>query len=112
MLNIVVDLRIDSPTFGQHQEFELSGDDSKVLLISQGLGHSYLSLTDNSRVAYTLTAEYSSEYEFTINPLDKTLSLPWSSSDFIMSDKDRTAISLEQAIDSQLLPTLNEITFK
>jgi dTDP-4-dehydrorhamnose 3,5-epimerase len=63
ILDVVLDLRKGSPTFGQHQIFELSGDSGTLLFIPSGLAHGFLALTEGAVVSYKVTSEYSSIHD-------------------------------------------------
>ena len=106
--DVVVDIRVGSPTFGKWDAAELSADNGKCLLIEEGLGHVFLSLEDNSVVNYLCSEEFNPSSEHAINPLDKDLAIPfgskWDKSPFLVSSKDSKAPSLKNAQESSLLP--------
>ena len=91
VLDVVVDLRPGSMTYGDHIEVELSESLGKCIYISSGLGHGFQSLADKSVVTYLLDKEYSPTNEFGINPVDPELNIRWPLLDFYISEKDRTA---------------------
>jgi dTDP-4-dehydrorhamnose 3,5-epimerase-like enzyme len=78
--------------------------------LSEGLGHAFLALEDNSTVMYLCSAGYAPGREHTINPLDPTLDITWPDTDGepILSDRDREAPTLAQAQAAGLLPTWNQ----
>jgi dTDP-4-dehydrorhamnose 3,5-epimerase len=88
-LDVIVDLRPESKTYGEHLEVELSESMGKCVYISSGLGHGFQALEDNSVVTYLLDKEYSPNNEFGINPVDPNLNIKWPLSDFHLSEKDR-----------------------
>jgi len=93
--DVIVDIRPDSKTFGQWIDVELKGDSGQAVLISEGLGHGFLALEDNTTVAYLVSTPFSPKEEFGINPLDKTIGINWGM-DFAklkISPKDSTAPS-------------------
>lgn len=104
ILDIVVDLRRNSKTFLSTFEIELTSDNCRSLVIGPGLGHSFLSLQDDSVVNYLLTSIYSPAEEFGINPLDTDLGINWPEPSPLLSDKDRDAPSLALAIEQEILP--------
>jgi len=91
VLDVIVDLRPESETYGDHLEVELSESLGKCVYISSGLGHGFQALEDNSVVTYLLDKEYSPNNEFGINPVDQNLNIKWPLSDFQISEKDRTS---------------------
>jgi dTDP-4-dehydrorhamnose 3,5-epimerase len=92
--DVVVDLRKDSSTYGQWDAVELSAENGISVLISEGLGHAFLSLEDGSVAHYLCTAEYASEAERTINALSEKLDIAFGASgifEFVLSEKDSEA---------------------
>jgi dTDP-4-dehydrorhamnose 3,5-epimerase len=106
--DIVVDIRVGSPTFGKWDAVTLSEQNGKAILIQEGLGHVFLSLKDNTVVNYLCSEPFSPKTEHGINPLDQDLAIPfetmWSSSRFLISTKDSEAPSLAQMVLNQALP--------
>jgi dTDP-4-dehydrorhamnose 3,5-epimerase len=98
--DVVVDLRIDSPTFKMVQYVELESGDGKAVLIGAGLGHGFFANEDNSGVVYLLNSVYKPEFEFDICPTDPELEIKWGknsidASDYILSTKDQSSPTLE-----------------
>lgn len=89
VLDVIVDLRPESKTYGDHLEVKLSESVGKSVYISSGLGHGFQALEDESVVTYLLGKEYSPSNEFGINPVDPILNIKWPLSDFRISEKDR-----------------------
>lgn len=73
--DVVVDLRKDSITYGQWDAVELSSENGLSVLISEGLGHAFLSLKDDSVSAYLCSAEYSPSNDKGFNPLSESLGI-------------------------------------
>jgi dTDP-4-dehydrorhamnose 3,5-epimerase len=96
--DVIVDIRPDSKTFGQWIDVELKGDSGNAVLISEGLGHGFLSLEDNTTVAYLVSTPFSPRDEFEINPLDEKLAIKWGMDlgSLKISGKDSIAPTLEQ----------------
>lgn len=93
--DVVVDIRPSSPTFRKWIGMQLSEGDGKSVFISEGLGHAFISLEENSVISYLLTSAYAPSEEFEINPLDPELAIEWPNSlTLIMSAKDSSAPSL------------------
>ena len=70
VLDVVVDIRVGSPTFGRWDSVVLDDRDRRSVYISEGLGHAFLALEDDSTVMYLCSAAYNPEREHTINALD------------------------------------------
>lgn len=97
--DVVVDLRPDSPTFKKWDAVTLSADSGKSIFISEGLGHGYLAMTDQTVVSYLLNSKYSPKEELTINPFDEDLAIKWPYDQFFLSDRDLRAPSLKSLLD-------------
>ena len=95
VLDVIVDLRTDSHTFGSHIQINLSAMEGKSIFISEGLGHAFQSLEDNSTITYLLDKEYNPDEEFGITPLDSSLDIPWNKSGLSISKKDAEAPTLK-----------------
>lgn len=110
VLDVVVDIRVGSPTFGQWDSVVLDDADRRSIYISEGLGHAFFALEDNSTVVYLCSAPYNPEREHTVNVLDPALGIAWPHVDGgpILSDRDRAAPSLADAQAAGLLPTWEE----
>lgn len=99
ILDVVVDIRPDSPTLGQYAAIQLDDRDREAVFISEGLGHAFCVLSPTATVAYATSTPYDPGQEFGINPLDPDLALPWPTDlALILSDKDRAAPRLAEAI--------------
>lgn len=73
--DVVVDLRPASPSYGKWDAVVLSAENGKSVLISEGLGHAFLSLEENSVATYLCTSEYQAECDVTINALSPKLGI-------------------------------------
>ena len=104
--DVIVDIRPDSKSFGQWIEVELSGDSGKSVVISEGLGHGFLALEDNTAVAYLVSTPFSPTDEFEINTLDDKIGINWGMdlSELKISDKDRNAPTLAERLAEGKLP--------
>ena len=109
VLDVVVDIRVGSPTFGVHDSVLLDSENPRAVYLSEGLGHAFVSLTDASSVTYLVSTGYSPGREFGIDPMDPELDLPWPADlEFEFSAKDRAAPSLTEAAEQGLLPTMEQ----
>jgi dTDP-4-dehydrorhamnose 3,5-epimerase len=115
VLDVVVDLRVGSPTYGQWDSVLLDDVDRRVVYVSEGLGHAFLSLADGSTVTYLCSAPYAPDREFGVHPLDPQLAINWprtgrdgTALTYRLSPKDDAAPSLAEAEVSGLLPAYDE----
>lgn len=104
----VIDIRIDSPTFGVHETIELTEKNADAVFIEEGLAHAFVALEDDTVVTYYVSEKYNPEREKGINPFDKTLNINWPQMSLIVSEKDKKAISLLEAKKLNLLPIYEE----
>ncbi|QLG45251.1 dTDP-4-dehydrorhamnose 3,5-epimerase [Costertonia aggregata] len=90
VLDVVVDMRTDSPTYSEHFKINLSGWNKKILFIPKGMAHGFLALSDRVVLAYKCDNYYHPEAESGIVYNDKSLSIDWEfpDKDLILSDKD------------------------
>lgn len=104
--DVIVDIRPGSTTFGKWVEVELRGDSGNTVFISEGLGHGFIALEDNSAVAYLVSTPFSPGHEFEINPLDERIAINWGMElrDFRISDKDMNAPTLAERFTEGKLP--------
>jgi dTDP-4-dehydrorhamnose 3,5-epimerase len=100
IIDLAIDLRKSSPTFGQWQAFELSEANKNALLIGYGVGHAFLALEDDTRVTYLCDSVFQPEIEHAINPL--AAGINWLElgnavgvNELLVSDKDKAAPRLE-----------------
>ncbi|MBV8931538.1 MAG: dTDP-4-dehydrorhamnose 3,5-epimerase family protein [Kutzneria sp.] len=104
-LDVVVDIRVGSPTFGQWEAVRLDSAEFRAVYVSEGLGHSFVALGDNTSVTYLCTQGYNPSAEHGITPLDPELGLPWpDESRPILSAKDLAAPTLAGAAAAGQLP--------
>ena len=105
LLDVVVDLRVGSPTFGHHDAVLLESVRGNAVYLSEGLGHAFVALDDDTAMAYLCSTGYRPGAERGVDPLDPGLALPWPSElDLVLSEKDRDAPSLATALEQGWLP--------
>ena len=116
VLDVVVDIRVGSPTFGQWDSVLLDDTDRRAIYLGEGLGHAFMALEDDSTVMYLCSTGYSPGREHGIHPLDPEVGIEWpvtardgSPITPQLSEKDLAAPSLAEARDQGLLPTLQEV---
>jgi 5-epimerase len=106
LLDVVVDLRVGSPTFGLVEAVELDAAGSRAVYLAEGLGHAFVALQDDTAMTYLCSTPYNPGAEHGIDPLDPELALPWPGGlEPILSPKDAAAPSLAQAREAGLLPS-------
>jgi len=104
--DVIVYIRPDSKSFGKWIEVELRGDTGLAVFISEGLGHGFVALEDNTAVAYLVSTPFSPTDEFEINPLDERIGIKWGMdlSSLKISDKDKNAPTLAERLAEGKLP--------
>ena len=97
VMDFAIDLRKNSPTYKQHVCVELTEDNKKQLFIPRGFGHAVISLTDYSEIVYHVDNLYSKEHDRTISCFDEQLNIKWPTTEIILSEKDKNALTLEKS---------------
>jgi dTDP-4-dehydrorhamnose 3,5-epimerase len=105
-LDVVIDIRVGSPTFGVVDAVQLDDVDRRAVYVAEGLGHAVIALTDDVNLNYLVTEPYAPAREHAINPLDPDLDLPLPDGiEVLLSDKDAAAPTLAEAQARGLLPS-------
>jgi dTDP-4-dehydrorhamnose 3,5-epimerase len=105
VLDVVVDIRVGSPTFGRYDTVLLDDVDRQAVYVSEGLGHGFVALSDEATVMYLCSTPFNPAGEFGIDPLDPDIGVSWPvDTPPILSDKDAAAPSLARAAEQGLLP--------
>jgi dTDP-4-dehydrorhamnose 3,5-epimerase len=108
-LDVIVDIRTGSPTFGQWDSVLLDTVDRRSVYLSEGLGHAICALEDDSTVTYLCSSVYSPTREHGIHPLDPELGLVFPGGlEPLLSPKDAAAPTLSQAREQGLLPRYDD----
>ncbi len=111
VLDVVVDVRVGSPTFGAHDTVVLDSEEPRAVYLGEGLGHAFCSLADGSSLTYLVSSGYDPTREFGVHPLDPALDLPWPADlEFELSARDQVAPTLAEAAEQGLLPTYEAST--
>lgn len=99
VLDVVVDIRKDSPTFGEHISVEISSENKKQLFIPKGFAHGFIVLSETVLFLYKCDNYYNKESERGIIYNDKTLNIDWklAKSELIISEKDTVLPTFEKA---------------
>jgi len=116
VLDVVVDIRVGSPTFGQWDSVLLDDVDRRAIYLGEGLGHAFMSLEDDSTVMYLCSTGYNPTAEHGVHPLDAAIGIEWPTAardgSVIrpqLSEKDTAAPTLAEAREQGLLPTLEAV---
>lgn len=96
VLDVIVDLRIDSPSYGQWESVELSGDKLNMVYVPKGFAHGFCTLTQDAVVGYKVDACYAPHAEGGVLWNDVTLNIPWPVNDPYMSTKDQALPALQE----------------
>ncbi len=91
VLDVAVDIRVGSPTYGKHHKVILSGENKKMFWVPPGFAHGFLTLEDDTIFAYKCTGMYNKESEGSINWNDPTLKIDWNVENPSVSGKDKEA---------------------
>ncbi|MCM1293504.1 MAG: dTDP-4-dehydrorhamnose 3,5-epimerase [Bacteroides sp.] len=96
VLDVAVDLRGDSPTFGRHVAVELSQDNARQLFIPRGFAHGFVVLSDTAQFQYKVDNVYAPQSEATLMFNDLALGIDWRlpESELLLSEKDLRGIAL------------------
>ncbi|WP_242900890.1 dTDP-4-dehydrorhamnose 3,5-epimerase [Actinomadura terrae] len=105
ILDVVVDIRVGSPTFGEWEAVRLDDASRKCLYIGEGIGHGFMALTDDATVVYLCSEPYAPGREHGVHPLDPEIGIEWPADiEPLLSPKDAEAPTLAEARRTGLLP--------
>ncbi|MEV1332521.1 dTDP-4-dehydrorhamnose 3,5-epimerase [Micromonospora costi] len=104
VLDVVVDLRVGSPTFGRWEGVRLDDVERRAVYLAEGLGHGFCALSDDATLTYLCSATYNPTGEHGVHPLDEELGIEWPADAPQLSARDAAAPTLAQARESGLLP--------
>ena len=115
VLDVVVDLRVGSPTFGAWDSVHLDDRDRRAVYLPEGLGHAVMTLSERSVVTYLCSALYTPEREHTIHPLDPAIGIDWPATGSdgramapLLSPRDDAAPTLAEVQQRGLLPDFDD----
>jgi dTDP-4-dehydrorhamnose 3,5-epimerase len=116
VLDVVVDIRVGSPTFGQWEGVLLDDEARRAVYLGEGLGHAFMALQDGSVVQYLCSTPYAPEREHGIHPLDPDIAIDWpltgrdgAALEPLLSAKDVAAPGLAAAQAGGLLPAQDQV---
>ncbi len=95
VLDVAVDVRADSPTFGQHQTFEISDENHLQLYIPEGFLHGFVVLSEEADFVYFMNGKYNKEGQIGVAWNDPVLNVKWDIDAPIVSDRDQKNPSFE-----------------
>jgi dTDP-4-dehydrorhamnose 3,5-epimerase len=104
VLDVVVDIRPGSPTFGQFESVQLDDVQRRAVYLSGDLGHGFCALTDTATMVYLQSTLYDPDTERTLDPTDSDLGIDWPANIPQLSQRDLNAPTIAQALDQELLP--------
>jgi dTDP-4-dehydrorhamnose 3,5-epimerase len=105
LVDVIVDIRVGSPTFGVVEVVPLSAELGRTVLVPRDVAHGYCATSESATLCYLLSSPFNAPMELEINPLDPALGVPWPlSGPPILSEKDAVAPSLEQRRAAKQLP--------
>jgi dTDP-4-dehydrorhamnose 3,5-epimerase len=114
-LDVIIDIRVGSPTFGKWEAVRLDATSRRSVFISEGLGHAFMALTDDATLLYLCSTPYAPGREHGVHPLDPGVGIDWptvgrdgSPLTHSLSPKDEQAPPLADLVDSGLLATYAE----
>ncbi|WP_312364452.1 dTDP-4-dehydrorhamnose 3,5-epimerase [Sphingobacterium sp.] len=104
VLDVAVDVRPNSPTFGEYIAVELSEENNLQLFIPRGFLHGFVVLSDTATFFYKCDNFYNKESECGIHPLDSTVGVDWQlpEEELILSDKDKEAPSFKEVFGANI----------
>jgi dTDP-4-dehydrorhamnose 3,5-epimerase len=109
ILDVVVDLRVGSPSYGRWETVRLDDENRRSVLVSEGLGHAFMVLSEMATAVYLCSTPYAPGREHGVHPLDPALGIAWPAGrDPVLSDKDAAAPSLTEANQAGLLPRYDD----
>jgi dTDP-4-dehydrorhamnose 3,5-epimerase len=110
LLDIVVDIRVGSPTFGAWDSVVIDDVERRAVYLAEGLGHVLVALTEGATANYLASEVYNPERELGIDPLDPELGIayPFERHELLVSPKDLEAPSLADAAAAGRLPDYAE----
>jgi dTDP-4-dehydrorhamnose 3,5-epimerase len=105
ILDVVVDVRVGSPTFGAWRAVRLDAQSHQAVYLAEGLGHAFLALTGSATVVYLCSQRYVAAAERAIDPRDPDIGIVWPHDvEISLSAKDLAAPSLAEAAALRMLP--------
>jgi dTDP-4-dehydrorhamnose 3,5-epimerase len=109
ILDVVVDLRVGSPTYARWEAVRLDDESRRAVFISAGLGHGFVALSPMATVMYLCSTPFAPGIEHGVHPLDPAIGIAWpQDAQAILSQKDAAAPSLDEAARAGMLPVYSD----
>lgn len=109
LLDVVVDIRVGSPTFARWEAVRLDDTGRRATFLEHGLGHALMALSAEATAVYLCTSTYDRAADRAIHPLDPQIEIDWpQDAPFVLSGKDASAPSLAQMAEAGALPDYDE----
>jgi dTDP-4-dehydrorhamnose 3,5-epimerase len=107
ILDVIVDVRLGSPTFGRFETVVLDDASRRAVFVEHGLGHAFMALSPTATVLYLCSTPYAPAVEHCVQPLDPAIDIAWPGdpAGFVLSPKDSAAPTLAEAERAGLLPS-------
>ena len=106
--DVIVDVRVGSPTFGGVEVVHLRADDGKSVFLPAGVAHGFCVTSDHAALAYLLSSPFNAALELEIHPFDPEVKVPWSlDAEPTLSAKDAAAPSLNERRAANQLPSFH-----
>lgn len=103
--DVIVDIRVGSPTFGHMELIHLAASEERSVLVPVGVAHGICVTSELAVLSYLLSSPFNASVELEINPLDPAINVPWPlSNEPLLSEKDAAAPTLEQRRAANELP--------
>jgi dTDP-4-dehydrorhamnose 3,5-epimerase len=105
VLDLIIDIRVGSPSYGCWEAVRLDDAGRRAVFLSAGLGHAFMTLSDEATIIYLCSTPYTPGREHGVHPLDPEIGIEWpTDTEPVLSGKDAEAPTLEQARRAGLLP--------
>jgi dTDP-4-dehydrorhamnose 3,5-epimerase len=111
IMDVIVDLRADSPSFGKWEAVHLDAATRRAVFLAEGLGHAFMALTDDATALYLCSTPYAPGREHGVHPLDPAIGIAWPTGEGaapVLSPKDAAAPTLEDALRDGQLPRFED----
>ena len=103
--DVIVDIRVGSPTFGQHEVVHLAAGEERSVYVPVGVAHGFCVTSETGALTYLLSSPFNAPFELEINPFDAELNVGWTiDGEAIVSPKDAGAPTFRERLDAKELP--------
>ncbi len=103
--DVIVDVRVGSPTFGHVEVVSLAAGDGRSVYLPVGVAHGFCVTSEQAVLTYLLSSPFNAALELEVNPLDPAVAVPWRlTGDAVLSEKDAAAPSLAERLAAGQLP--------